>query len=106
VKKSTDVPVSADVQSTISQRYAQLGSAVTHDPTQEQRVLATNFKDRAKVKLSTFEYDPLTIVVQKIVMRGDKLEVRAEYVGVHGHNATTVDHWTRIDGTWLLVDRT
>ncbi|MGB6985293.1 MAG: hypothetical protein WBD74_04860 [Candidatus Aquilonibacter sp.] len=100
------MPVSADVQSSISQRYAALGNAVTHDPTQEQRVLATNFKDRAKVKLSSFEYDPLTVVVQKIVLSGDKLEVHAEYVGVHGHNTNTVDHWILIDGTWYLVDRT
>lgn len=100
------MPVSADVQSSIAQRYAQLGAAVTHDPTQEQRVLATNFTDHAKLKLSSFEYDPLTVVVQKIVMTGDKLEVHAEYVGMHGHNANTVDHWILIDGAWYLVDRT
>jgi hypothetical protein len=94
-----------DVQSAISQRYAQLGNAVTHDPTQEERVLATDFKDRAHVKLSTFEYDPLTVVVEKIVLQGDEVEVHAEYVGVHGHNATSVDHWILIDGAWFLVDR-
>jgi hypothetical protein len=99
------MPVSADVQSAIAQRYAQLGSAVTHDPTQEQRVFATDFKDRAPVKLSTFEYDPLTVVVQKIVLNGDSVEVHAEYVGVHGHNTKTVDHWILIDGAWFLVDR-
>lgn len=98
--------VSADVQSAISQRYAQLGSAVTHDPTQEHRVLATNFKDRAHVKLASFEYDPLTVLVQKIVLRGDEVEVHAQYVGVHGHNTNTVDHWILIDGAWFLVDRT
>ena len=48
-----------DVQSTIAQRYAQLGNAVTHDPSQEQSVLAPHFNDRARVKLSTFEYDPI-----------------------------------------------
>jgi hypothetical protein len=94
-----------DVQSAISQRYAELGNAVTHDPTQEQRVLATDFKDRAHVKLATFEYNPLTVVVQKIVLQGDEVEVHAEYVGVHGHNITTVDHWILIDGAWFLTDR-
>jgi hypothetical protein len=99
------MPVSADVQSAISQRYAALGAAVTHDPTQEKNVLAPQFHDRAKMKLASFNYDPLTVIVQKIVLSGDKLEVHAEYVGVHGHNANTVDHWILIDGTWYLVDR-
>lgn len=94
-----------DVQSSISQRYAELGDAVTHDPTQEERVLATDFKDHAKVKLKSFEYDPLTVVVQKIVLHGDALEVHAQYVGVHGHNSNTVDHWILIDGAWFLTDR-
>jgi hypothetical protein len=98
--------VSADVQLAISQRYAQLGNAVTHDPSQEQRVLATDFKDHSKVKLKTFEYDPLTVVVQKIVRNGAVVEVHAQYVGVHGHNVNTVDHWILIDGAWYLTDRT
>ena len=100
------MPVSADVQLAISQRYAQLGAAVTHDPTTERSLLAPHFQDHAKVKLSTFEYDPLTVVVQKISMQGDKITVRAEYVGIHGHNATSIDRWILIDGTWYLVDRT
>jgi hypothetical protein len=95
-----------DVQSAISERYAELGNAVTHDPTQEQTVLASDFKDRAKVKLSSFEYDPLTVVVQKISQQGDEITVHAEYVGVHGHNSSTVDHWILIDGAWFLTDRT
>ncbi|HTX57410.1 MAG TPA: hypothetical protein VMD47_09975 [Candidatus Acidoferrales bacterium] len=100
------MPVSADVQSAITQRYAELGDAVTHDPTQERDVLAPEFKDRARMKLATFEYDPLTVVVQKIVVKGNGLEVHAEYVGVHGHNVNTVDHWVKRDGQWYLVDRT
>jgi hypothetical protein len=100
------MPVPIDVQLAISQRYAELGNAVTHDPSQEQRVLASNYKDRAKVKLKSFEYDPLTVVVQKIVLHGDAVEVHAQYVGVHGHNANTVDHWILIDGAWFLTDRT
>jgi len=99
------MPVSMDVQSAISQRYAQLAAAVTHDPTQERAVLGPHFKDRAHAKLVTFEYDPLTVLVQKIVVRGKRLEVHAQYVGVHGHNTNTVDHWAQIDGNWVLLDR-
>ncbi len=99
------MPITADVQSTIAQRYAALGAAVTHDPTQEKTVLAPHFNDSAKAKLSSFEYNPLTVVVQKIVMQGNTLEVHAEYVGVHGHNANTVDHWILINGAWYLVSR-
>jgi hypothetical protein len=99
------MPITADIQSTIAQRYAELGNAVTHDPSQERSVLAPHFNDRAHVKLSTFEYDPLTVVVQKIRMNGNRLEVHAQYVGVHGHNAVTIDHWSMIDGEWRLVDR-
>jgi hypothetical protein len=99
------MPVSMEVQSAISQRYAQLGNAVTHDPSQERGILAPHFRDHARLKLATFDYDPLTVIVQKIVMQGDRLEVHAEYVGVHGHNANTVDHWISISGQWLLLDR-
>jgi len=99
------MPVSTDVQLAITQRYGQLANAVTHDPTQERAVLAPRFKDRSKFKLASFEYDPLTVVVQKIVRSGDKAEVHAQYVGVHGHNVNTVDRWISIDGVWYLVDR-
>lgn len=99
------MPVSIAVQSEIAQRYAVLGSAITHDPTQEQAVLAPHFHDRARVKLSTFEYDPLTVLVRKIAVDGSRLEVHAQYVGVHGHNADTIDHWAKIDGQWRLLDR-
>lgn len=99
------MPVSMEVQSAIAQQYAALGSAVTHDPTQENTVLAPHFHDRAHEKLATFEYDPLTVLVEKIVVQGNRLEVHAQYVGVHGHNVRTVDHWIMIDGAWRLLDR-
>jgi len=99
------MPVSADVQAAIAQRYAALGNAVTHDPSTEGDVLAPHFKDHSKQKLGSFEYDPLTVVVQKIVWKGNRLEVHAEYVGVHGHNVQSVDQWMRIDGEWRLLDR-
>ena len=99
------MPVSADVQSTISQRYAQLSSAVTHDPTQERGVLSPHFNDAAKLKLSTFEYDPLTVVIQRIDSRPDGLYVRAEYVGLHGRNEVTLDHWQMVGGQWVLAAR-
>ena len=94
-----------DVQSAISQRYAQLSSAITHDPSQERGVLSHHFHDAAKFKLASFEYDPLTVVVQRIDARPDGLYVRAEYVGVHGHNEVTLDHWQRVDGQWVLAAR-
>jgi hypothetical protein len=97
--------VAADVQLAITQRYSQLTNAVTHDPTQERAVVAPQFRDRAKMTLRSFEYDPLTVVVQKIVRTGDRIEVHAQYVGVHGHNANTVDQWIGIDGQWYLVER-
>jgi hypothetical protein len=99
------MPVSMDVQSTISQRYAQLSSAVTHDPTQERSFLSPHFNDAAKFKLRSFEYDPLTVIVQRIDSHPDGLYVRAEYVGVHGHNEVTVDHWQMVAGQWMLAAR-
>ena len=95
-----------DVQSAISQRYAQLSESITrgnHDA--ENAILGPHFADRAKVKLDSFEYNPLTVVVQKITPTGSALVVEAEYVGVHGHNATTVDRWIQVDGNWVLVSR-
>jgi hypothetical protein len=100
------MPVSADVQSAITLRYAQLGNAVLRDPAQERNVLAPDFHDRARMKVSSFNYQPLTVVVEKIVKQGDRLEVHAQYVGIHGHNAEAVDHWQLIDGQWLLTDHT
>lgn len=94
-----------DVQSAISQRYAQLSNAVTHDPTQERGILSPQFNDAAKMRLSTFDYDPLTVIVQRIDSRPDGLYVRAEYVGVHGHNEVTVDHWKMVGGQWVLAAR-
>lgn len=99
------MPLSSDVQSTIAQRYAQLADAVTHDPSQERGVLAAHFHDRARVKLTTFEYDPLTVMVEKIIVQNERLEVHARYVGVQGHNVQTVDHWLKIGGFWRLSDR-
>ncbi len=99
------MPVSMDVQSTISQRYAQLSNAVTHDPTQERSVLSRRFNDAAKFKLTSFEYDPLTVIVQRIDSHPDGLYVRAEYVGIHGHNEVTVDHWQMVSGQWVLTAR-
>jgi len=99
------MPVSMDVQSAISQRYAQLSNAVTHDPSQERGVLSPHFHDAAKLKLATFEYDPLTVIVQRIDARPDGLYIRAEYVGIHGHNEVTLDHWQMISGQWVLAAR-
>jgi hypothetical protein len=100
------MPVPSDVQMTIAQRYSTLAESVTHDPSSENTVLAPHFNDRAKMKLESFEYDPLTVIVQKIVRVGDRLEVHAQYVGVHGHNANTVDHWVQAGDQWYLLDRT
>ena len=101
------MPVSADVQAAISQRYAQLADSITHaNAAEEKAILAPHFVDRAKMKLGSFEYDPLTVLVQKIVVTGGgRLTVHAEYVGVHGHNATTVDVWQKKDDDWILLSR-
>jgi hypothetical protein len=99
------MPVSMDVQSAISQRYAQLSNAVTHDPSLERGVVSPHFNDAAKLKLSTFWYEPLTVVVQRIDSRPDGLYVRAEYVGIHGHNEVTIDHWQLLGAQWVLAAR-
>jgi hypothetical protein len=99
------MPVSMDVQSAISQRYAQLSSAVTHDPTQQRSVLSPHFNDAAKFKLASFDYNPLTVIVQRIDSHPDGIYVHAEYVGIHGHNEVTVDHWQMIGGQWVLAAR-
>ena len=94
-----------DVQSAISQRYAQLSSAVTHDPTQQRSVLSPHFNDAAKFKLASFDYNPLTVIGQRIDSHPDGIYVHAEYVGIHGHNEVTVDHWQMIGGQWVLAAR-
>ena len=98
--------ISADLQATISQRYAQLAAAVMNgDNPTEQSLLAPKFADRAPSKLSSFEYDALTIIVRKIDADGNLLVVHASYYGVHGHTTNSLDHWARIDGVWRLLDR-
>jgi len=99
------MPVTADVQLAITQRYTQLTNAVTHDPGAEKALLAPHFRDGARFKLGSFEYEPLTVVVQKIVRHGDRLEIHAQYVGVHGHNANVIDRWIAIGGEWYLLAR-
>jgi hypothetical protein len=101
------MPVSVDVQATISQRYAQLADSVTHGKrTIEKSMLGPGFYEHTKAKLETFEYDPLTVIVQKITARGDAIVVRAYYVGIHGHNVVTDDRWIQRDGDWVLASRT
>jgi hypothetical protein len=100
------VPVAPDVQAAISQRYAQLATAVLNgDKAAESAVLAPHFRDRAKITLASFEYDPLTVMVEKMDVRGPRLEVHAKYVGVHGHTVETIDYWQKIDGAWRLSQR-
>ncbi len=95
-----------DVQAAVSQRYGQLTESITRgNRDAENAILGPHFVDRAKVKLDSFEYNALTVVVQKITPSGDALVVQAEYVGVHGHNATTVDKWVQLNGNWVLVSR-
>jgi hypothetical protein len=101
------MPISVDVQATISQRYAQLADSVTHGKrTVEKAMLGPGFYEHTKAKLETFEYDPLTVIMQKITVSGDAILVRAEYVGIHGHNAVTVDRWVQSNGDWVLASRT
>lgn len=100
------MPVSADVQAAISQLYAQLADSVTHaKPNEERAVLAPHFADKAKQKLETFEYDPLTVIIRRIDRGGAFVVVHATYVGVHGHNADTIDRWEQRDGQWMLLSR-
>jgi hypothetical protein len=90
----------------VSQRYAQLADAVTHGHDDAERaILATRFSDAAKIKLSAYEYDPLTVLVQKIQVNGSTMIVHAQYVGVHGKHENTVDRWLLLDGTWRLAQR-
>ena len=100
------MPISADVQIAVSQRYAQLADAITHGHEDVEHVmLAPQFADRAKIKLATYEYDPLTVLVQKIQVNGHAMTVHAQYVGVHGNHENTVDRWLLLDGAWRLAQR-
>jgi|SRR5579863_3496766 len=100
------MPVSIDTQAAISQQYGQLANSVTHGQSDvEKSILAPKFADRAKVKLKSFELDALTIMVQRIDAKGKTIEVRAQYVGVRGHNAISIDDWVMSGGTWRLASR-
>ena len=100
------MPVASATQAAISQLYAQLAESITHGKHEvEEAVLSTHFVDKAKMKLDTFEYDPLTVIVRKIDRDGAALVVHASYVGVRGHNADTVDRWERYGDSWVLVSR-
>ena len=90
----------------VSQRYARLADSITHGNNDgEHTMLATHFSDRAKIKLGTYEYDPLTVLVQKIHVDGRTTIVHAQYVGVQGKHENTVDRWLLLDGSWRLVQR-
>ena len=100
------MPVPVDVQGAITERYSELANSITHaelgiDP----HVLAKHFVDRSKMKLASFDYDPLTVVVQRMTSSGNAVIVRAEYVGVHGHNVVSTDVWERQGLDWVLVSR-
>jgi hypothetical protein len=100
------MPVSTDVQMTMSQRYAQLADSITHAHDDAERaILAPHFSDRAKIKLTAYEYDPLTVLVQKIQMNGKLMIVHAQYAGVQGKHENTVDRWLLLDGSWRLAQR-
>jgi hypothetical protein len=101
------MPITADVQAAISQRYALLADSVTHGKRSvEKSMLGPGFYEHTKAKLETFEYDPLTVIVQKITVSGDTIVVKAEYVGIHGHNGITLDRWVQQNGDWVLASRT
>jgi hypothetical protein len=98
--------VSADVQMAVSTRYAQLADSITHGHENvEKAMLAPHFKDRAKIKLDVFEYDPLTVLVQKIELHGKSMLVHAQWVGVGKNRENTVDRWLLLNGTWRLAER-
>ena len=100
------MPISADVQAAISQRYAQLADSITHGKRDvEKAILGAHFVDHGKLKLESFEYDALTVIVQKIAVSDGQIVVHAEYVGVHGHNGVTVDRWAKSNGAWHLISR-
>ena len=100
------MPVSPDVQMAVSQRYAQLADAITHGHDDvEKSLLAPHFKDKAKIKLDTYEYDALTVLVEKIQVQGNAMTVHAQWVGIGKNHENTVDKWLLLDGTWRLAQR-
>ena len=100
------MPVSPDVQIVVSQRYEQLADSITHGRDVDERaILAPHFSDAAKIKLAAYEYDPLTVLVQKIIVDGRMMTVHADYVGVHGKHENTVDRWLLLEGAWRLTQR-
>lgn len=100
------MPVSADVQIAVSQRYMQLADSITHGHVDAEReLLAPHFSDRAKIKLAAYEYDPLTVLVQTIHVDGRTMIVHAQYVGVQRKHENTVDRWLLLDGSWRLAQR-
>ena len=101
------MPVSAAVQMAISQRYIALTDSITHgNESAERSVLAPHFTDHAKLKLLDYEYDALTVLVQKISAHGNQLVVHAQYVGIGKRHENAVDTWTLINGEWKLARRT
>ena len=101
------MPVSADVQMAISQRYIALTDSITHGHEDVERaILAPHFSDHAKLKLLDYEYDPLTVLVQKIDAHGNQLVVHAQYVGVGKHHENAIDRWILIGCEWKLAQRT
>jgi len=90
----------------VSQRYAQLAESIAHGHDDvERELLAPHFSDKAKLKLSVYEYDPLTVLVQKIQVHGGTMIVHAQYVGVQGRHEVTVDRWLLLGGAWRLAQR-
>lgn len=98
--------VSAGVQQAIAQRYAQLADSITHGKQAvEKSIVAPQLIDRGKIKLGAYEYDPLTVLVQRVNRHGAGIVVKASYVGVRGRNEVTFDRWLLVDGTWRLMER-
>lgn len=98
--------VSPELQMAVSQRYVRLANAITHaENGGEKQLLAPHFRDRAKIKLSAYEYDPLTVLVQRVRVHGNEMIVKAYYVGVHGKSEVTFDRWLLVNGSWRLAER-
>jgi hypothetical protein len=101
------MPVAPDVQAAITQRYAQLSAAMSNgDEAAESAVLAPHFHDRAKIKLASFEYARITVMVTSIATVPGGCTVHATYDSENGEKQTTIDHWLKINGRWRLLDRT
>ena len=99
--------VPAQVQSTISQTYATLADSITHNkPAVEKSILAPKYIDHASLKLNVYQYDPLTVLVQKVDAQGSTmLVVHAQWVGIGKNHENTVDRWSLMNGSWRLVER-